>query len=141
MTSLHLHMQVGNTYQIKCQLLPMFLMLLIIITVWSIDIFLSIYSFLATGDSYNSFSTRFQLGVSTIQSIITDTCDIIWDVLQPVYMPEPTRQDWINISNQFYTRWNFANCLGALDRKHIIMTAPAKSGSLFYNIKGVFQLI
>ena len=83
---------------------------------------------------------RFKLGVSMVQSIIIETCDIIWDVLQPVYMPEPTRQDWINISNQFYTRWNFPNCLGALDGKHIIMTAPAKSGSLFYNYKGSFSV-
>ena len=75
-----------------------------------------------------------------VLSIIIETCDIIWDVLQPVYMPEPTRQDWINISNQFYTRWNFPNCLGALDRKHIITTAPAKSGSLFYNYKGSFSV-
>ena len=73
----------------------------------------------------------------TVQTIIT--CDIIWDVLQPVYMPEPTRLDWINIGNQFYTRWNFPNCLEALDGKHIIMTAPAKSGSLFFNYKGSFS--
>ena len=33
------------------------------------------------------------------------------------------------------------NCLGALDGKHIIMTAPAKSGSLFCSIiKAAFQL-
>ena len=40
----------------------------------------------------------------------------------------------------FYTRWNFLNCLGALDGKHIIMTAPAKSGNLFSIIKAVFWL-
>ena len=68
-----------------------------------------------------------------------DTCDAIWDVLQPPYLPEPTKQEWQNIAAGFYNRWNFPNCLGALDGKHIVIQAPARSGSLYHSYKGTFS--
>ncbi|CAH1993152.1 unnamed protein product [Acanthoscelides obtectus] len=36
----------------------------------------------------------------------------------------------------FSARWNFPNCAGALDGKHIILRSPFHSGSEFYNYKG-----
>ena len=55
-------------------------------------------------------------------------------------MPEPTREDWIRIEQEFAKRWNFPNCCGSLDGKHIMITSPAKSGTLYYNYKGHFSL-
>ena len=55
-------------------------------------------------------------------------------------MPESTREDWIRIEQEFAERWNFPNCCGSLDGKHIMITSPAKSGTLYYNYKGHFSL-
>ena len=52
----------------------------------------------------------------------------------------PNEADWKRIEQQFATRWNFPNCIGALDGKHIVITAPFKSGSLFHNYKGTFSV-
>lgn len=60
--------------------------------------------------------------------------------MQPTYMPEPTVEDWLRIEKEFAARWNFPNCCGALDGKHIMITAPAKSGTLYYNYKCYFSL-
>ena len=98
-------------------------------------------SFLATGDSYNTLAARFCLGVSTVQKMVTRTCDVIWSELQPNLMPPPTKEYWERIESGFSTRWNFPNCVGALDGKHVVMTAPAKSGSLFHNYKGTFSIV
>ena len=68
-------------------------------------------------------------------------CDIIWSGLQPTLMPQPTKENWQHIESGFSTRWNFPNCVGALDGKHVVMTAPAKSGSLFHNYKGTFFIV
>ena len=69
-----------------------------------------------------------------------DTCDAIWDSLALTYLPEPKKEDWKNIAEGFYQRWNFPNCMGALDRKPVVVQAPAKSGSLYFNYKGTFSV-
>ena len=79
--------------------------------------------------------------MSTVQKIITRTCDIIWSELQPTLMPVPTKENWQHMESSFSTRWNFPNCVGTLDGKHVVMTAPAKSGSLFHNYKGTFSIV
>ena len=55
-------------------------------------------------------------------------------------MKPPTRQDWVQIESNFYNQWNFPNCVGAVDGKHMIQ-APHNSGSQFFNYKGTFSLV
>ena len=99
------------------------------------------YSYLSTGDSYNTLAARFSLGVSTVHYIIKDTCQAIWYELKDKFMPIPKMQDWRKIESEFWTRWNFPNCIGAIDGKHIMLQAPARSGSLFYNYKGTISVV
>ena len=61
--------------------------------------------------------------------------------LSPMELPEPKARDWKRIADGFYSRWNFPNCLGALDGKHIVMQVPPKSGSQFFNYKGTFSVV
>ena len=97
-------------------------------------------SFLSTGYSFRTLKARFRVGKSTIHNIIIETCSALWDLLQPIYMPEPTIEDWLRIEKEFATRWNFPNCCGALDGKHIMIASPAKTGTLYWNYKGYFSL-
>ena len=50
-------------------------------------------------------------------------------------------EDWGELANEFGTHWNFHNCCGAIDGKHIEIRKPSKSGSMYYNYKGFFSII
>ena len=39
------------------------------------------------------------------------------------------------IGNKFKEKWNFPHCLGAIDGKHIVIQAPPRSGSDYFNHK------
>ena len=42
---------------------------------------------------------------------------------------------------KFDNKWSFPHCLGAIDRKHIIIQAPPRSGSPFFNYKKSFSIV
>lgn len=46
-----------------------------------------------------------------------------------------SNEDWQRIADEFETRWDFPNCIGALDGKHINIRAPANCGSEYFNYK------
>ncbi|KAK7879819.1 hypothetical protein WMY93_033508 [Mugilogobius chulae] len=97
--------------------------------------------FLATGDSFATIGFNYRVGNSTTGKIVAEVSQAIWDVLQPEYMPEPTTDDWVAIARAFEQRWNFPNCIGALDGKHVVLQAPPASGSKFYNYKGSHSIV
>lgn len=51
-------------------------------------------------------------------------------IIQP-----PTEAEWVEVGNGFSRRWQFPNCLGAVDGKHVAITCPKDSGSTYYNYK------
>jgi hypothetical protein len=83
----------------------------------------------------------FRIGKSTAYKIIIETCDVIWRVLQPIYLPEPTVESWKHVAKNFYKIWNFPNCIGAIDGKHIQIQCPSNTGSQYYNYKQFFSIV
>ncbi|XP_029344031.1 uncharacterized protein LOC103309790 [Acyrthosiphon pisum] len=75
--------------------------------------------FLATGDSFQTISFSYRLGHSTVHYIVKEVCKAIVDELLAEVMPQPKEKDWEKISDDFWKMWNFHNCLGALDGKHV----------------------
>ncbi|KAK3730872.1 hypothetical protein RRG08_058117, partial [Elysia crispata] len=75
--------------------------------------------YLASEDTHQSQSFHFRAGISTVRSITAETCTVIWKILQPQVMPKPNEEHWLKIASEFFTRFQFPLCLGAVDGKHI----------------------
>jgi len=95
------------------------------------------FRFLATGESFRSLSFRFRMGLSTVQGIVKD----IWSRLNPEQLPVPDVKIWEQTAKEFFDRWNFPQCVGAMDGKHIHLKAPFNSGSKYYNYKGYHSIV
>lgn len=93
------------------------------------------------GDSFSSISFSYRLGETTVRSIIYETCEQIWAVLGPLEMPKPTVEQWKKIEEGFRLKWNYPNCIGALDGKHVVFEKPPNSGSLYFNYKKEFSIV
>ena len=98
--------------------------------------------YLASGDSQPSLAFNFRLGRTTVSTIIQETCEAMWIALSQDFVIAPqSEQDWKEISAKFYEEWDFPNCLGALDGKHVAIECPGFSGSEYYNYKGFFSIV
>ncbi|XP_049451175.1 uncharacterized protein LOC125900317 [Epinephelus fuscoguttatus] len=97
--------------------------------------------YLATGDSCASIASSYCVGVSTVATTVPSVATAIRESLVGEYMPFPKKDDWRDIAKEFQQRWNFLNCVGAIDGKHVVIQALASSGSQFYNYKGTFSIV
>ena len=46
-------------------------------------------------------------------------------------MPTPTAEFWKQVAAKYESYWQFPNCVGSIDGKHILMQAPPHSGSTY----------
>jgi hypothetical protein len=74
-------------------------------------------------------------------NIIRNTCTVLWQVLQPLYVKPPsTEEDWKGITTEFGNIWSFPNCIGAIDGKHVAIQVQPVLGPRTTTIKGLTLL-
>ena len=79
--------------------------------------------------------------------VISETCQTLWTVLsEKGFIKAPdSEEEWFRyrkaIAAEFNDIWNFPHCLGAIDRKHVLIQALARSGSNFFNYKKCFSIV
>ncbi|CAN7939825.1 unnamed protein product [Ixodes hexagonus] len=98
-------------------------------------------SYLASGQDIKDVTMAYRVGIETARLCIHATCWAIWARLKHHFMKARSRLNWVQIAEGFATQWQFPNCLGAVDVKHVAITAPADSGSVFFNYKGTFSIV
>ncbi|XP_057310637.1 uncharacterized protein LOC130648602 [Hydractinia symbiolongicarpus] len=99
--------------------------------------------YLVTGDAQVTIASNFRMSPTVVGRIIPETCRAIWDALSDKnYLKPPNSpEEWQHVAQEFYKKWNFPNCLGAIDGKHVVMQAPARSGSAFFNYKKQHSIV
>jgi hypothetical protein len=61
--------------------------------------------------------------------------------LQLRHMPNPSVEMFKHTAEEFSSLWNFPNCTGSIDGKHIRLKCPRNSGSLFFNHKQFHSMV
>ncbi|XP_018369311.1 PREDICTED: uncharacterized protein LOC108765211 [Trachymyrmex cornetzi] len=75
--------------------------------------------YLSQGCSMQVVAWSFLIGKAIASIIIKETCEAIWDVLNPIYCKQPTVEEWKEKADEFDKQWNLPNCCGAIDGKYI----------------------
>ena len=97
--------------------------------------------FYATGDNLHTIVAGYCIGHSTACQIVVDTGKAIYQELAPEFSKVPDEAEWRIIDIDFSKMWNFPNCVGAIDGKHVAMQAPSNSGSEYFNYKHFHSII
>ncbi|KAM4015345.1 uncharacterized protein ACNLHF_002001 [Anomaloglossus baeobatrachus] len=97
--------------------------------------------FLATGRSLQDLHFSSAISRPLLSVLIPETCDAIYNCLRSYIQFPNTEEEWRKIASDFDHLWQFPNCGGALDGKHVRITQPPNSGSYFFNYKGYFSVV
>ena len=99
--------------------------------------------YIFAGTSKIDLSGMFRISKTTISRIINETCLVLWNVLfAKKFLAHPENgNQWEAVALEFERKWNFHHCIGAMDGKHIVMQAPARSGSYFFNYKKSHSIV
>ncbi|KAM7291819.1 protein ANTAGONIST OF LIKE HETEROCHROMATIN PROTEIN 1 [Ixodes scapularis] len=98
-------------------------------------------SYLSSGQQIKDVALLYRVGLETARQAVHVTCRALWERLHQPFMKPPTEAEWVEIAEGFRRRWQFPNCLGAVDGKHVAITCPKDSGSVFYNYKGTYSIV
>ena len=99
--------------------------------------------YLLTGDAQVTISASYRMSPTVVGRIIYKTSLAIWEALhaQGYLDALKSKADWKRIAHKFVTKWDFPNALGAIDEKHVLMQATARSGSAFFNYNKQFSIV
>ena len=79
---------------------------------------------------------------TSISYIVREVCQAIHSILEAQYMPTPSnRAEWSRIAEELERKWQFPNCIGAIDGKHVVICPPSGCGSFYYNYKGTHSVV
>ncbi|KAM7311775.1 protein ALP1-like [Ixodes scapularis] len=93
-------------------------------------------------DSQMSLQFHFRRGHNTISTIVHEVCLAIYSALKDDFLKVPsTRAEWKQIAQKYEDLWQFPDCVGALDGKHVAPMPPHDSGAQFRNYKGFFSIV
>ena len=97
---------------------------------------------LATVETYTPLQYHWLVGQTTICKFVIQVYRAILAEFQDEYFCCPcSPAEWKRVEEKFRTTWNVPHTVGVIERNHIAMKKPKKSGSNCYNYKGFFSLV
>jgi len=86
------------------------------------------------GKTQESLSMSFCIGQNTVSKIIREVCQTLIVVLKKEFLRFLfNKLEWRTVAQEFEQKWNFYNCIDAIDGKHMRIDPSLQSGFYYYN--------
>ena len=97
--------------------------------------------FLATGEKYKSLMYQYRVSEVSISRFVPEVCQVRIESFMEEYMSLPdSKEKWLPVTKEFEEKWQSANCVGAIDGKHVPLINPFNSGSTCFDYKSFFSI-
>lgn len=50
------------------------------------------------------------------------------------------KDEWKQVAQEIEGKWNFPNCVGAIDGKHVTIQCPPRARSMYFNYKKFYSI-
>ena len=98
--------------------------------------------FLATGEIYKSLMHQYRVTEVSISRFVPEVCQVMIESFMEEYMSLlDSKENWLSVAKKFEEKWQFPNCVGAIDGKHVPLINPINSGSTCFNYKSFFSIV
>ena len=98
--------------------------------------------FFASGDSFESLMFTYRVHSTTIAQFVPIVSEAIIVKISHKFLKIPrTKEEWTDLAKKTYNRWQFPNCFGAIDGKHVTLRHPQNSGAMYFNYKSTFSIV
>lgn len=97
--------------------------------------------YLATGETFRFLAFQYRVHHSTIGRIVEKCLGSIITHFLERAIPTPTAKSFKQVIDDFFLKWNFPNCCGAIDGKHVRIKCPSKAGSAYFNYKDFHSIV
>ncbi|XP_070067496.1 putative nuclease HARBI1 isoform X2 [Drosophila takahashii] len=99
-----------------------------------------VLQYLASGDIQRHLGSVYRVSKQRIGVIIDNVCSALCVMLKNE-VPRWSKVNMQSYADKYFEKWNFPNCVGAIDGKHVAIKAPHNCGSAFYNYKGFNSIV
>ena len=96
-----------------------------------------------TGDAQRTVTASYGISPSAVSRIITESCNAIWISLKRMHSIDclSNVSEWKSVAEEFQSKWNFPQAVGALDGRHVVMQALHNSGSVYFSYKKTHSIV
>ncbi|XP_065367445.1 uncharacterized protein LOC135960148 [Calliphora vicina] len=98
-------------------------------------------NYLAYGTPLQSIAFKHKLGKSTIREVVLSTCSVLWSLLSPIYLSEPTTSQYADIADDFKNKYEIPNCVGLIDGKHVSIRYRVMDKTTTYNKSNLSMIL